>query len=234
MDHMESQAPESSSEAFPNLAAMRLSYPETSLEAAHLDPNPYRQFALWLDEASANPAITEPNGMVIATVDAGGKPSTRSVLLKGFDERGFIFFTNYESKKARDLEANPNASLTFPWYPLYRQVHVSGVAKKLPREESVAYFQTRPWSSQIGAWASLQSAPLESRSTLEERWAHFAGLYPEDRQALDRVPTPENWGGYVLTPRLIEFWQGRRSRLHDRLRYERVNSSQWLVTRLYP
>lgn len=234
MDHMESQASESGSKAIANLAAMRLSYPETSFETADLDPDPYRQFGLWLEDANAHQAISEPNGMVIATVDAGGKPSTRSVLLKGFDKRGFIFFTNYESKKAQDLEANPNASLTFPWYPLYRQVHVSGVVTKLPREESVAYFQTRPWNSQIGAWASLQSSLLESRSTLEEQWAHFAGLYPEDHQEVEKVPTPENWGGYVLSPISIEFWQGRRSRLHDRLRYDRVNNSQWSVSRLYP
>ena len=232
MDHMKSQASESGNKALANLAAMRLSYPETSFDTADLDPNPYGQFARWLDEASAHPAITEPNGMVIATVDAGGRPSTRSVLLKGFDERGFSFYA--ESKKAQDLGINPNASITFPWYPLFRQVHASGVVNKLPREESVAYFQTRPWSSQIGAWASLQSNPLPSRLTLEERWAHFAGLYPEERQEVSKVPTPENWGGYVLTPTAIEFWQGRRSRLHDRLRYEYANNSEWLVSRLYP
>jgi pyridoxamine 5'-phosphate oxidase len=230
MGHMESQTPESNSTVSADLAAMRLSYPEMPLDLANLDPDPYRQFAHWLVEAGSHPAITEPNGMVIATVDAAGKPSTRSVLLKGADERGFSFFTNYESKKAHDLATNPNASLTFPWYPLFRQVNVSGSVHKLPRVESVAYFKTRPWGSRIGAWASLQSTPLDERTTLEERWAQFAKLYPEGSD----VPTPENWGGYLLTPNAIEFWQGRKSRLHDRLRYEQVNNSQWQVVRYYP
>ena len=230
MGHMESPASQSGQNASVDLAAMRLSYPETPFDLADLDPNPYRQFAHWLVEAAEHPAITEPNGMVLATVDADGRPSTRSVLLKGADERGFTFFTNYESKKARDLEVNPNASLTFPWYPLYRQVHAMGLVGKLPREESTAYFQTRPWASRIGAWASLQSTHLADRATLEERWDHFAGLYPEGSD----VPAPENWGGYLLVPSEIEFWQGRRSRLHDRLRYEQVNNSEWKVTRYYP
>jgi pyridoxamine 5'-phosphate oxidase len=230
MGHMESNTPESSTNLSSDLAAMRLSYPEMPLDLAHLDPDPYRQFAYWLAEAGEHRAITEPNGMVVATVDANGIPSTRSVLLKGADERGFTFFTNYESKKAQDLAANPNASLTFPWYPLFRQVHVSGRVSKVPRDESVAYFKTRPWGSRIGAWASLQSTPLVERTTLEERWAHFAELYPEGAD----VPTPENWGGYLLAPTAIEFWQGRHSRLHDRFRYERINNSQWQIIRYYP
>jgi pyridoxamine 5'-phosphate oxidase len=230
MGHMESNTPESSTNLSSDLAAMRLSYPEMPLDLAHLDPDPYRQFAHWLAEAGKHQAITEPNGMVVATVDANGIPSTRSVLLKGADERGFTFFTNYESKKAQDLAANPNASLTFPWYPLFRQVHVSGRVSKVPRDESVAYFKTRPWGSRIGAWASLQSTPLVERTTLEERWAHFAELYPEGAD----VPTPENWGGYLLAPTAIEFWQGRHSRLHDRFRYERINNSQWQIIRYYP
>ncbi|OIQ64339.1 pyridoxine/pyridoxamine 5'-phosphate oxidase [mine drainage metagenome] len=230
MGHMESKPPSPSGNITQNLAEMRLSYPETPFDLAHLDPDPYRQFSHWLLEAAGHPGITEPNGMVIATVDAAGRPSTRSVLLKGADERGFTFFTNYESKKAQDLRANPNASLTFPWYPLHRQVHIIGTVAPLTRDESVDYFQTRPWGSRIGAWASLQSTPLPDRTTLEERWAHYAELYPEGSD----VPTPENWGGYLLRPSEIEFWQGRRSRLHDRLRYEQVNNSQWQVTRYYP
>lgn len=230
MGHMDPETPPASRDMNADLAAMRLSYPETPLDLTHLDPNPYRQFAHWLAEATEHPAVTEPNGMVISTVDVEGRPSSRSVLLKGADERGFTFFTNYGSKKAQDLQFNPNASLTFPWYALHRQVHVIGTVTKLPREESVAYFQTRPWGSRIGAWASLQSTALPDRATLEARWAHFADLYPEGGD----VPMPETWGGYLLVPSEIEFWQGRRSRLHDRLRYQRVNDSQWQITRFYP
>jgi pyridoxamine 5'-phosphate oxidase len=230
MGHMESNTPESANTHASDLAAMRLAYPEMPFDLVDLDPDPYRQFAHWLAEAGTHPAISEPNGMVLATVDPAGIPSTRSVLLKGADERGFTFFTNYDSKKSQDLAANPNASVTFPWYPLFRQVHIVGHVSKLPRDESVAYFKTRPWGSRIGAWASFQSTPLLERTTLEERWAHFAELYPEGND----VPTPDNWGGYLLAPISIEFWQGRRSRLHDRFRFELVNNSQWQVTRYYP
>jgi len=222
MDHMITKSPD--------LGSMRLSYPEIPFDEAHVDRDPYQQFSQWLGEATNQPAITEPNAMVLATVDAAGAPTTRSVLLKGADERGFSFFTNYDSKKAHDLLVNDQASITFPWYGLFRQVHAVGTVARLPRQESIAYFNSRPWDSRIGAWASKQSTRLNSRTTLEERWAYFAKLYPEDGE----VPTPEHWGGFLLTPSSIEFWQGRRSRLHDRLRYERVNNSQWQIVRYYP
>ncbi len=222
MDHMITKSPD--------LGSMRLAYPEIPFDEAHVDPDPYQQFSRWLAEATNQPGITEPNAMVLATVDATGAPTTRSVLLKGADVRGFSFFTNYESKKAHDLLSNNHASITFPWYGLFRQINAVGTVTRLPREESIAYFNSRPWGSRIGAWASKQSTRLESRAALEERWAYFATLYPEDVE----VPTPEHWGGFLLAPSAIEFWQGRQSRLHDRLRYEQVNNSQWQIIRYYP
>jgi len=230
MGHMTSETPQIRPNPNIDLAGMRLAYPEIPLDLEHLDLDPYRQFSHWLVEANQHPAIIEANGMVLATVGSDGRPSTRTLLLKGTDHRGFIFFTNYESKKATDISSNPNASMTFPWLPLFRQVNIVGIVNRVPREESEAYFATRPWGSRIGAWASLQSTPLPDRTALEERWAHFAHLYPEGTE----VPAPPNWGGFVLTPTQIEFWQGRRSRLHDRLRYEWVNNSHWQITRYYP
>ena len=171
----------------------------------------------------------EPNAMVVATVDTQGRPSGRTVLLKGVDERGFTFFTNYQSRKGQELEENPNAALVFYWPDLERQVTVAGEVTKVSREESEAYFHSRPRGSQIGAWASRQSSILQSRSELEQAEKDF-----ETRFAGKPVPLPPHWGGYRLVPDRIEFWQGRSSRLHDRFQFVRNNDGTWSVNRLSP
>jgi pyridoxamine 5'-phosphate oxidase len=176
--------------------------------------------------------IVEANAMVLSTVN-NGEPSSRTVLLKDVSEAGFIFFTNYESKKATDLLANPNVALLFPWYPMERQVKIIGRAEKVSSADSDAYFATRPWSSQIGAWASNQSQPLSAREDLETIYKEFAEKYPEGSS----VPRPPHWGGYLVTPTLIEFWQGRYSRLHDRIRYTKaINAAEtnWKIQRVFP
>ncbi len=165
--------------------------------------------------------------MVLATADAAGRPSARTVLLKGYDVRGFVFFTNYESRKGRELAANPAASLVFPWYPLHRQVLVCGPVERTSRAETEDYFAIRPRGAQLGAWASAQSRPIPDRSTLEAAWEAAELRFPQE------VPAPPHWGGYRLAPTSVEFWQGRISRLHDRLRY-RLNGDTWIVERLSP
>jgi len=192
------------------------------------NPDPLLQFQKWFAEALAA-QIKEPNAMVLATVGPGGRPSTRTVLLKGVDARGFSFFTNYESRKALELAANPHAALTFPWLELERQVGVEGTVSKLPREESQAYFQIRPRGSRLGAWASRQSGVIPGRAFLEERLKQLEARYPGEE-----IPLPPNWGGYMLAPERIEFWQGRPDRLHDRLRYTRRPDGTWVIERLSP
>ncbi|MBW5424772.1 pyridoxamine 5'-phosphate oxidase [Streptomyces sp. BG9H] len=213
-------------------AGMREQYVTDGLAEAELPAGPMEQFARWFKEAvSATGAVHEPNAMIVSTVDAEGRPSSRTVLLKGFDERGFVFFTNYDSRKARELAGNAAVSLLFPWHPVARQVIVSGTAERVGREETVAYFRTRPHGSQLGAWASAQSAVLTSREELDRAYADLAARYPEGEQ----VPVPPNWGGFRVTPRTVEFWQGRRNRLHDRLRYVRTPDGKgWRVERLSP
>nr|WP_030787719.1 pyridoxamine 5'-phosphate oxidase [Streptomyces sp. NRRL S-920] len=220
------------SEPFPEPAVMREQYVTEGLEEAGLPTDPMEQFALWFKEAAtATGAVHEPNAMVVSTVDAEGRPSSRTVLLKGFDERGFVFFTNYDSRKAHELAANAHVSLLFPWHPMARQVIVSGTAERVAREETVAYFRTRPHGSQLGAWASAQSSVLTSRAELDRAYADLAARYPEGEQ----VPVPPNWGGFRVTPREVEFWQGRRNRLHDRLRYVRTPAERgWRLDRLSP
>ncbi|AZM53896.1 pyridoxamine 5'-phosphate oxidase [Streptomyces sp. WAC 01529] len=216
----------------PEPAGMREQYVTEGLAEAELPAGPMEQFARWFKEAvSAGDAVHEPNAMVVSTVDAEGRPSARTVLLKGFDERGFVFFTNYDSRKARELAGNAAVSLLFPWHAMARQVIVSGTAERVGREETVAYFRTRPHGSQLGAWASAQSSVLTSRDELDRAYADLAARYPEGEQ----VPVPPNWGGFRVTPQAVEFWQGRRNRLHDRLRYVRTPDGKgWDVERLSP
>jgi pyridoxamine 5'-phosphate oxidase len=211
------------------IRAMRRSYSDAGLET--LPSNPFEAFALWLKDAHENPVIVEANAMVLSTVTADAQINTRTVLLKDISDGGFTFFTNYQSRKAHEIELNPNVSLLFPWYAMERQVSISGVAEKTSAQESDDYFATRPWGSQIGAWASAQSSQLASREELEQRFAGAAEKWPEG----STVPRPAHWGGYRVTPLNIEFWQGRYSRLHDRLRYERTaTNGDWELSRYYP
>lgn len=204
---------------------LRIDYGRDSLDIKDLAADPIQQFAVWFAQAQAN--VTEPNAMTLATADASGTPSARIVLLKGFDERGFCFFTNYESRKGRELDANPQAALCIYWQPLERQVRVEGSVERVSREESEAYFRTRPVSAQVGAWASKQSSVIPSRQELEQRDAELT------RQFGEHVPLPDFWGGYRVVPKAVEFWQGRPSRLHDRFRYTREGNA-WKIGRLSP
>ncbi|MFE7318611.1 pyridoxamine 5'-phosphate oxidase [Streptomyces sp. NPDC057555] len=211
---------------------MRAHYRAEGIIESDLAASPFDQFARWFKDAAAA-GLHEPNAMVVSTADAAGRPSSRTVLLKAFDERGFVFFTNYGSRKGRDLAENPHLSLLFPWHPLARQVIVIGTAERIGRDETAAYFRTRPHGSQLGAWASDQSTPIASRDELERSYEELATRYPEGEQ----VPAPPHWGGYRVTPETIEFWQGRLNRLHDRLRYVRESApgaGGWRVERLAP
>ncbi len=201
---------------------------EPALRRDDLDPNPFAQFAKWFADAQA--AILKlPNAMTLATATREGRPSARVVLLKDFDEQGFVFFTNYESQKGQELEANPQATLVFYWDKLDRQVRISGRVTKTSRQESEIYFNTRPLDSRLGAWASKQSRVIPSRKLLEDEMQQFIEKYADGE-----VPLPSYWGGYRLAPDQIEFWQNRTGRLHDRFRYSRQNDNQWLIERLSP
>jgi pyridoxamine 5'-phosphate oxidase len=210
------------------LAALRQDYSQRGLRRADLDPDPIRQFNAWLHEATQC-EILEPNAMILATVDAAGQPWTRTVLLKGCDARGFTFFTNYAGAKAQHLAANPRAAVTFWWGALERQVNVSGSVSQISREESERYFHSRPVASQLGAWASQQSEVIVDRAQLERQFEETRTKYGNAE-----IPLPPHWGGYCLAPASIEFWQGRRSRLHDRLRYSRESERAWRIDRLSP
>jgi pyridoxamine 5'-phosphate oxidase len=210
-----------------SLEDLRTEYASRALGQADVDADPLRQFRLWLDEALAV-GVPEPHAMTLATATPDGRPSARTVLLRGLDERGFAFFTNYDSRKGRELEANPLAALVFYWTELERQVRVEGRVGRTSAAESDAYFRGRPVGSRLGAWASHQSEVIAGREVLEEQMAEFLRRYPGDD-----VPRPPHWGGYRLTPDVVEFWQGRPNRLHDRLRYRR-DGAAWRLERLAP
>jgi pyridoxamine 5'-phosphate oxidase len=208
------------------IARIRTDYKKGALDDEHAAADPIAQFGRWWDEA-LNSQLPEVNAMTLATADAGGVPSARVVLLKGYDERGFVFFTNYDSRKGRELAANPPAALLFFWPELERQIRIEGRVERIAAEESDAYYRSRPLASRIGAWASPQSEPIPSKAWLMGRAAEMGlrhGLNPD---------RPPQWGGYRLRPDVMEFWQGRPSRLHDRLRYQRLGSG-WERTRLAP
>jgi pyridoxamine 5'-phosphate oxidase len=209
------------------LADLRKDYCLAGLAEKDLARDPFRQFEKWFQEAEAAKVI-EPNAMVVATATRDGKPSARTMLLKGVDGRGFVFFSNYESRKGRELDSSPSATLVFPWTALERQVIVEGTVTKVAREESEAYFHSRPRASQLSAWISQQSSVITGRSVLEESMKAL-----EQKYAGQEVPLPPHWGGWRLSPASVEFWQGRRSRLHDRLRYRRSNDG-WIIERLAP
>jgi len=208
------------------LASIRKDYALKTLEEKNVDRDPIRQFGVWMVEA-IHAQVPEPTAMSLATVDSRNRPSNRIVLLKGVDARGFVFYTNYESRKGRELAANPGAAMTFLWKELERQVRIEGTIEKVTEEESTAYYATRPLGSRIGAWASPQSSVIENRAWLEARWAELTKQYGE------HPSRPPHWGGYRLLPDRIEFWQGRLSRLHDRIVYTREGGA-WQTSRLAP
>lgn len=210
-----------------SIADLRHNYTLQQLNEADVDPNPIKQFQRWFDQAIAA-QLPEPNAMTLATATRSGIPSARIVLLKGLDERGFVFYTNYESHKGQDLAENPQAALVFLWTVLERQVRIEGRVEKIAAAETDAYFQSRPLESRLGAWTSDQSHVISDRDVLEQRFAELKATYADEK-----VPRPPHWGGYRVMPHQIEFWQGRTSRLHDRLLY-RLEQGNWLVERLAP
>lgn len=232
------------------IADIRREYSRGNVQRSDLDPNPVAQFQKWFAQAAGECsggrwrkigialfklwhailglAPADPTAMVLATVSRDGKPSTRTVLLKGVDERGFVFYTNHESRKGRELAENPNAALTFYWENLERQVCIGGTVSQLSPEESEKYFKSRPRGSQLAAWTSNQFDAVTDRAVLEKKWNEMALRFPGD------VPLPPNWGGFVLKPDWVEFWQGRPSRLHDRFRYVRQTDGSWRLDRIAP
>lgn len=211
-----------------SVADLRRNYVAGTLDEENALTDPLEQFAVWFDDA-LKADIHEPNAMTLATVDAENKPAARIVLLKGFDERGFVFYTNYLSQKGLEISNNPNAALVFWWDKLERQVRISGETEKISAEESDAYFHSRPFESRLGAWASEQSQVVAGREPLESKWQELIEKFSNQE-----VPRPPHWGGFRVKATSIEFWQGRSSRLHDRLRYTKQVDELWLVERLSP
>jgi len=210
------------------IAALREDYRAKTLEIGEVQADPILQFKDWF-QAALDSSVKEANAMTVATVDALGKPSARIVLLKGFDENGFIFYTNYESKKGKDLAVNPNISAVFLWKDLERQIRIDGIAKKISRADSLKYYKSRPKGSQIGAWVSPQSQIISDRSILENKMKDLQEKYMSE----ETLPIPPHWGGYQIQPTTIEFWQGRSSRLHDRICYT-LEGKKWKIDRLAP
>ena len=212
-----------------DLNSMRKEYLAPSMDVDTIDPCPFKQFALWFQEASAG-NLLEPNAMVLSTVDSDGHPAQRTVLLKYFDESGLVFFTNYNSRKAKHITGNQHVSLLFPWYALQRQVEVNGIAVRVSTAESLKYFALRPHGSQLGAWVSQQSTVVSTRSLLHNKLAEL-----KQKFVAGSVPMPPSWGGFRIKPVRIEFWQGGKDRLHDRIEYRRNDADQpWQRQRLSP
>ena len=211
-----------------DLEELRREYLRGGLKHEDLQLNPIAQFELWMQQAIATD-MADPTAMTVATVSAGGQPSQRIVLLKHLDERGFVFYTNFASKKAQNIAVNSKVSLHFPWHAIERQVNVCGVARKLDSVESLKYFSSRPRESQLGAWASRQSQKVSSRQLLMQQFNAM-----KEKFAKGDIPLPEFWGGYIIKPSSIEFWQGGANRLHDRFEYSRGNSGEWIIDRLAP
>jgi pyridoxamine 5'-phosphate oxidase len=210
------------------LEEMRRAYGLGALRETDVDPDPVAQLRRWLADAVSF-GVAEPNAMVLATTGGDGRPSARIVLLKQLDERGLVFYTNTESRKGAELAAEPHCALVFPWHAMERQVRVEGTAELVPRDEVDAYFATRPRESRLGAWASEQSRPVASRDELDRRYASYEQRWPEGTT----IPAPPFWGGYRIRPEVVELWQGRTGRLHDRLRYRRTGDG-WTLERLHP
>jgi pyridoxamine 5'-phosphate oxidase len=211
-----------------NLADMRVQYATEGISREDLRDDPVEQFRLWFDQACAS-GIAEPNAMALATAGRDGRPLVRTVLLKQFDERGFVFFTNLESRKAQQLGENPYAALLFPWIALERQVKITGAVERVSIADATAYFITRPVGSQLAAWASPQSQVISSRALLEMKWDEMKRKFADGK-----IPLPSFWGGYRVLPETIEFWQGRASRMHDRFQYAKSADGMWRIEQLAP
>lgn len=211
-----------------DISSIRKEYTRAELDENTVLKNPFEQFEKWFNEALKS-EITEPTAMILSTVNSEGQPYQRTVLLKTFSTDGFVFYTNYKSRKASHLESNPHVSLLFPWYSLERQVAITGMVEKVSTKESLKYFLSRPQGSQLGAWVSNQSEVITSRNILETKLAQMKQKFKDGK-----IPLPDHWGGYRVVPDSIEFWQGRQSRLHDRIYFQKVANNSWNISRLSP